>query len=304
MTVTYDEIGVRGKRIAVPAVKIDGHRIVVTGKFLKIARLKEEWYEDVEDPESIIRQLKKSDVRADIFTFWQRLPETEPKYNYFMERDYIAALPIKSFDHWWEKQIRSRTRGLIRKAKKKGVIVKEVDFTDEFIQGVANIFNETPIRQGKPFWHYGKDFEIVKLEFSRYLFREDLIGAFYNDNLIGFIFIAHAGKYAILGQIISMIERRDLAPNNLLIAKAVEMCDRKNIPYLVYLYWGEGTLAEFKRRNGFEKTAIPRYYIPLTLKGKIALKLHLHRGSIGILPKKVQYVLMELKKKWYTARTR
>ena len=36
------------------------------------------------------------------------------------------------------------------------------------------IFNEAAIRQGRPFWHYGKDFETVKRQFSRYLAREHM----------------------------------------------------------------------------------------------------------------------------------
>ena len=144
-----------------------------------------------------------------------------------MEWDDIAVLPVKSYDDWWSKQIKSRTRGLIRKAEKEGVVVREAEFNDDFVRGMVSIFNESAIRQGKPFWHYGKDFETVKREFSRYLFREDLIGAYYNDELIGFIMLAYAGPYAITGQIISKLAHRDKAPNNALLAKAVEICDRK-----------------------------------------------------------------------------
>lgn len=281
-------------------MRIDKKEIIVTGKLIKVARIAEEWYEDVDDPTSVIGKLKNSKTKVDIFTFWQRLPETKPKYNYYLEWDNIAALPVKSFDHWLKKQIKSRTRNLIKKAEKKGVVVKESEFDDNFIQGMTNIFNETPIRQGKPFWHYGKDFKTVKTQFSRYLFREDLIGAYYNDELIGFIMLAYAGKYALTGQIISKNEHRDKAPNNALMAKAVEICEKKKIPYLVYYYWPSGTLAEFKRRNGFEKIALPRYYIPLTFKGKIILKLNFHHGICGIIPEKLKVRLINLRKKWYT----
>ena len=299
MSSSDEVIRVKDREIEVSSIEIDKKDLVVTGKILRIAKIKEEWYEDVEDPALLIEYLKKTRLNADIFTFWQRLPDTKRKYNYYMEWDYIAALTIKDFNHWWEKQIRSRTRGLIRKAERKGVIVREADFNDEFVHGMTHIFNETPIRQGKTFWHYRKDFETVKREFSGYLFREDILGAYYENELIGFIFLAYAGKYAITGQIISMIKHRDKAPNNALIAKAVEICDRKKIPYLVYLNWGDGTLAEFKRRNGFEKTALPRYFIPLTIKGKIALILHLHHSLVDILPKKWKYFLLRLRKRIY-----
>lgn len=297
-----EEISVKGQPVLVDSVRVDTKIIIITGKFLKIARIKDEWYEDVEEPEAMIKALKSIRPTPDIFTFWQRLPETEPKYNYFMEVDNVAAIPIKGYEYWYEKQIDINARRAIKKAEKKGVVVKKAEFNDKFIQGMTEIFNETPIRQGKPFWHYGKNFETVKREFSRYLYREDLIGAYYNNELIGFMFLAYAGKYVLPGQIISKIAHRDKAPNNALIAKAVEICEKKKILYFVYFYWGDGSLAEFKRRNGFEKITLPRYYIPLTIKGKIILKLNLHHSALGIIPEKLKVRLKNMRKQFYTRR--
>ena len=67
--------------------------------------------------------------------------------------------------------------------------------------GITTIFNETPIRQGRHFLHYGKTCETVKREFSRFLFREEIFGAYLKDELVGFIMLANAGRYAVLGQI-------------------------------------------------------------------------------------------------------
>jgi hypothetical protein len=283
-------------------VQILDKRLIVTGRLLKLARIDQEWYFDVEEPESIVEVLRQNSIKVDIFTFWQRLPESIPRYKYHMEWEDIAALPVKSYDYWWSKQIKSRTRGLIRKAEKEGVVVREAEFNDSFVKGMVSIFNESAIRQGKPFWHYGKDFDTVKREFSRYLFREDLIGAYYKDELIGFIMLAHAGPYAMTTQIISKIAHRDKAPNNVLLAKAVEICVRKEIPYLVYLNWGIGSLTEFKRRNGFQKVSLPRYYIPLTIRGKVALRLDLHRGFMGIIPERLKGRLIKLRSLWYERR--
>lgn len=284
------------------SIRIQNSEVMVTGRLIKTARLEEEWYEDVENPEIFIELLKNSSLNADIFTFWQRLPETTPKYHYYMEWEDVAAMQIKSFDSWWQTQIKSRTRGLIRKAKKNGIVLKEATFDDHFVQGMVNIFNETPMRQGKPFLHYGKDFSTVKKQFSRYLDREDLIGAYYNGELIGFIFLAYAVKYALTAQILSKVEHRDKATNNALIAKAVELCDKRGVPYLLYFYWGTGHFSEFKRRCGFQKVPVPRYYVPLTLKGKIVLKLNLHHGLSGILPESLLVLLKNLRKKLYTTK--
>ena len=79
-----------------------------------------------------------------------------------------------------------------------------------------------------------------------------------------------------------MIKHYDKRPANALIAKAVELCEQQGMSYLMYCNYvyndPESSLTEFKRRNGFEQALVPRYYVPLTLKGKIALRLGLHRG--------------------------
>jgi hypothetical protein len=150
-----------------------------------------------------------------------------------MKWDPIAALPIKNYSFWFEKQISAAARNKVRKAQKKGVVVAKVTFTDDFVREMISIFNETPIRQGRRFLHYGKDFATIKRQFSRYLFREEIFGAYLGEELLGFVMLADAGSYISLGQIISKIARRDLAPNNALLAKAVERCAEKRIPYLV-----------------------------------------------------------------------
>ncbi|PXF56321.1 MAG: hypothetical protein C4B58_13920 [Deltaproteobacteria bacterium] len=278
---------------------LDNKKITINGGLIKTARLKDEWYEDIEDPAPLINEIKRSKYKPDIFTFWQRLPETTPKYNYYSEWESIAVIPIKDYDYWWKKQINAKTRNMVRKADKKGVKIKLADFNDEFVKGMRNIFNESPIRQGKPFWHYGKNLETLKKEFSRNLHREDILGAYFNDELIGYIMLAYAGKFAMTTQIVSMIKHRDKAPNNALLAEAIKICDKKKLPYLVYAMWVSGTLGKFKRSNGFERIDLPRYYIPLTAKGKIALNLHLHHGYVGILPERMLKYLIDVRNWWY-----
>lgn len=302
MSVNYAEIGAKGKKIRVPALEISNKTIVATGGRLKIARLREEWDYDVDDPASVIDALKSAGMKADIFTFWQRLPETEPKYDFHMEWENLAVLPVDSYERWWNKQMTSDARRMIRKAQKTGVDTRICEFDDEFIKGVAGIFNESPVRQGKPFWHYGKSWETIKKEFSPDMYKGDVdvIGAYFGNELIGFIALYHTGKFTSIGQILSKISHRDKAPTNALLAKAVEICASKKMPYLVYAFWNDGSsLTDFKERNGFEKVSVPRYFVPLTLKGKLALKLNAHHGLKGIVPAGIKKRLVELRRKWY-----
>jgi hypothetical protein len=73
--------------------------------------------------------------------------------------------------------------------------------------------------------------------------------------------------------------------------------------YCNYVYNDpESSLTEFKRRNGFEKVVLPRYYIPLTLKGKIALGLGFHRRLVERIPKPVVTRLLKIRSYLYERR--
>ena len=278
--------------------------ISVSGRWLKTARVVEEWYEDLDDPECLIVDLINSDLKADLFTFWQRPPNTQPRYLYHTEWESIAVLPVTTYGSWLKTQINCKPRNLIVKARKKGVVVKSAAFDDDFVRGMTAIFNETPVRQGRPFRHYGKSVETVRREFSRYLFREELIGAYFDNELIGFIMLADAGQFAMLSQIISMVRHRDKSPNNALIAKAVEICAERKLPSLVYAMWARGSLGEFKRHNGFMRLDLPRYYVPLNKRGRVALALGLHRHPIDRIPETVVPVLRDLRSRFYALRYR
>jgi len=291
---------INGKPGYIQCVDIEGKTYAINNGLLTIVELEDEWYEDVKNPAKVIDELKKiPGLKADIFKFWQRMPEVEPKYDYYHEFIDIAVLPVTSYDNWWNKQIKSRVRSQIRKSEKDGIEIRETPYDDDFVKGMTAIFNESPIRQGRKFWHYGKDFETVKKQFSRFIHREQMIGAYYQNEMIGFVMLGNAGKFGITGQIISGIKHRDKSPNNALIAKAVEICASQNLDYLIYFYWTEDSLAEFKRRCGFQKETIPQYYVPLTFKGSLAIKYGAHRGVKAMLPEHVKITLKSLRKMWH-----
>ena len=298
------EILVNGAPRKVDCLAIDGQVYSVSKGLTRVATLEEdeEWYEDVRDPDAAIAALRSGSLRADIFSFWQRLPDTQPHFDFYYELEPVAALSITSFDQWWKGQISPKHRNKIRKAEKQGLRVVEANFDDDFVRGMTDIFNETPVRQGRRFWHYGKDFNTVKRQFSRRLYRECLIAAYLEDELVGFMMLADAGNFMYVGQILSKIKHRDKAPNNALIGKAVEICEHRKVPYMVYAHWGAGAFAEFKRQSGFEKTFVPHYFVPLNEWGKLAIRLGLHHGLKGALPEPLKERLKVLRKAWLERR--
>lgn len=295
---------INGSPGRINCIRIAGQTFTISPGPVITVRLENEWYEDLKDPYAVMAALEKCvGCKPDLLTFWQRMPDVEPKYPFHLEWDQIAVLPVKTYDHWWTNQIKSRVRNQIRKAEKGGVVVKETSYNDEFVRGITAIFNESPIRQGRRFWHYGKDFETVKSQFSRYLYREYMIGAYYEEEMIGFMMLGDAGKFGVTGQIISSIQHRDKSPNNALIAKAVEICVERRLNYLIYLFWTDDSLSEFKRRCGFEKVEVPRYYVALSQKGELALRYGAHRGWKGMLPQRVKTSLKRIRNFWHEFRT-
>ena len=295
---------VKGKTISLDAVRIENKEIIVTGKIIRIARVNEEWDEWIDNPEYVVEELKKSSVRADLFTFVQKFSEANPKYNYYMEWDNVAAIPIKDYNHWWTKQINKTVRNKIRKAEKQGVVVKTAIFNQETIQGISSIINETPIRQGKPFWHYGKSLEIIEKEHSTYLDRSCFFGAYFEDELIGFIKLVRGKGFADIMNNLYKVKCRDKAAPNAMIAELIHYCEKENIQYLTYgkyIYGNKGgdQLTDFKKNNGFIKIDIPRYFIPITKKGDIALRLKLHHSAADFLPNKLYNILIEVRKQLY-----
>ena len=112
------------------------------------------------------------------------------------------------------------------------------------------------------------------------------ITAYYEGELIGFIKLMLADKYAMITLILDKTAHRDKAPMNGMIAKAVEICAERNIPYITYTVWRRGEHGQFQESNGFERIPVPEYFIPLTRKGAIALRLGLHKGLRGRFPRK------------------
>jgi len=296
ITLTKDVVYDRGRAVVVPGVQIEDKRLVVEGRFLTVARLRDEWYDELGDPEVVISCLKRCVSVPDLFTFCQRLPDTVPIYSYHHEPELLSAIPLKDFQHWWNHQISSDTRKKAKRPEKRGIEIKEVPLTDDFVRGVMEIFNEAPVRRGKPFWHYGKSFDTVKEELSRNLSRSKFIAAYNGAELAGFVKLNYVPKrFANPGLIVSKLEARKKYVNNGLIAKAVELCCQDGLSYLTYTKWRRGTQADFLIRNGFQKTSVPKYWIPLTTKGKFALKLGLHRNIRAYIPDPIYRSLLGLR---------
>jgi len=287
-------------------MRVCDNEIRVSGGLVKIARLDLDMYHFLSDPMAMIEALRASEERVDLFTFTQTVVDNKPKFSYPMEWENLAVLPITTFDEWWDKQIGFKARNKAKQAEKKGVVLREVPFGGDLVGGIWQIYNETPVRQGRRYPHFGKDLETVYREAATYLEYSTFIGAFIGDELIGFIKMVadEAGVQAGLMNIVSKISHRDKAPTNALMAQAVRSAAARGIKNIVYSHYAYGkrerdNLTDFKERNAFVRVDLPRYYVPLTALGRMALGLGLHHRFVDRLPQDFGEKLRELRSKWY-----
>jgi hypothetical protein len=203
------EIRLSGKNTLVPAAEVCGRTVVARGGYIKIASVHDEVLAEgelVKDPEAFVAALKQSGLKADVLTFFQRPPDVTPKFHHHFDWDNYAVVDTSNFDAWWEK-LPQEARKNTRRSAKRGVIVKTVPYDDALAQGIHKLCNESPVRQGKPFWHYGKDFETVKREHGTFPERSEFVAAYFQDELIGFIKMVYTDRQRALRQ--TSVERAD-----------------------------------------------------------------------------------------------
>lgn len=286
-------------------------QINLSGGRVRIGKLDADGYHFLDDPRPLIAALRQQPDRPDLFTFVEKLSVKERRFRYPMEWENFAVIPITTFDEYFKNQILTVARNRARQASKKGVVLREVPLDQELVRGIWEIYNETPIRQGRPYPHYGKDLETVYREEATFPECSAFTGAFLGDELIGFIKIVwdESKTQAGLMNILSKIGQRDKSPTNALICEAVKMCERRGISNLLYGNYAfggrsEDNLTDFKQKTGFQRVEVPRYYVPLTAWGSVALRLGLHRRLVDRLPESVSNKLRAWRAEWYQWRNR
>ena len=259
---------------------------------VKIAHDVQEYEKNILPRDDFIEKLRERDI--DIYTFLDRkwcCPILNSLANWIREDDNVGLLEIKDYDSWWQ-AIGKKTRNMVRKAEKNGVKVEVVAPSDKLAEGIWKIYNETPIRQERAFPHYGESLELVMG--NMYAAKNNtFIGAYIDGELLGFIQIIYGDNIAIISNILSLQQHWDKSLNNALLAKAVEVCVSKGQKWLMYGRIGNHpSLDKFKENNGFAKFQITRYYVPITGKGRLAIRLGLHKDLKDALPNSVKYPLI------------
>jgi hypothetical protein len=283
-------VRIRGQDTELPSARVCGCVVFRTGKLLRVGELfDEELLEARERPElkELLEEVRSGPLALDIFKVGRAYLDVELDLDCPRDYDNLAVANTCNFEDWWT-SLPQASRKNVRLAEKRGVLVRPVPFDDALVEGIKSIYDESPVRQNKRFWHYGKSLEQVRLENATYLARSQFVGAYLDDELIGFIKFIRVDKTAVLIQILAKDSERERKPMNALVSGTVALCNEQGLTSLVYGRYrygaGESSLAEFKRRNGFSEVAYPVYIVPLTRWGKVGVSRGLHKGLREVLP--------------------
>jgi len=288
----------------VPTEAVDGYDVIVVGRWPRIAMLHdEEWQEGMNetDPFAYARRVSESTLRAEIFSVAGEL-DRPVRGDLFHEMDNVAVINTNDFSGWWTGLPQSARKNA-RRAKRRGVEMRSVALDESFARGIKAIYDETPLRQGRPFWHYGKDIEQIIHENGTYGDRCEFLGAYVDEELIGFMKWVYVDRTARIMQILCLNSHQDKRPSIALIVRAAEICSQNGIGFLIYGKYTYGrkedaSITIFKKRLGFVQKDFPRYYLPLTVRGELALKLRMHRHLNEVLPASVIRILNTMRAKY------
>ena len=262
--------------------------------FVKLAADYKEYEKDVVANEELSQKLRERGV--DVFSLLERkwcFSIANPPKSWAKTKDNIAILDMASYDEWW-KNISKKTRNMVRKAEKSGIVTKTARPNQELAEGIWKIYNETPIRQERGFPHYGTPLKNV-VESVLSAQNSTYIGAYLENELVGFIQLVQGNDIVVISQILSLQKHMDKAVNNALVAKAVETCANMGARWIMYGRMGNHpSLDIFKQSNGFTQFQLSRYFIPITRKGKIAVELGLQRDLKDSLPQPVKHALFPI----------
>jgi hypothetical protein len=284
-------------------------RLMVSGCLVRTATVwDEEWVAtQSEDPAVLSRAIKEARL-ADIFAFSLRGRFEQHTYIYPNVLENDAVVRLSSFENWWH-DLPQESRKNVRRSQRRGLVTSVVDFDDTLVKGITAIYNELPVRQGRRFNHYGKSSEAAKIENQTYLDRSIFIGAYLASELVGFMKLVIVGNMARIMQILSLEAHADKRPTNALLAKAVQACCERNLKSLIYGRYVYGNkenspMTEFKRRNGFKRMDYPRYFVPLTPFGSVAIHCGLHLGLSRLLPERIITLLLNRRAAFYARKMR
>jgi ribosomal protein S18 acetylase RimI-like enzyme len=205
-----------------------------------------------------------------------------------MEWESVAAVSLVSFKEWWQ-ALPQETRKNVRRSQKRGVVISVRGLDEDVVEAIRGVNDDSPLRQGVKNAYFGLSSEDTLKRYGEFNGRCDFVCAYSGEEMIGFLHLVYREGVAAILNLTVKPTHFDKRPANALLSSAIEICEERRIPYVSYGLYNYGnkrdsSLREFKIRNGFKESLVPRYFVPITPWGRACMKANLHRGLIGTLP--------------------
>jgi L-amino acid N-acyltransferase YncA len=255
---------------------------------ITIAKDPDEYEKDIIPSPQFLTKLKKRE--ADVFSFVERswcFKMPNPPSEWKTSEDNVALLTIDSYKSWLKGVTKKTHHNPVKRALKKGVTVGQAEANGELFEAIWRIYNETPVRQDRAFTHYGLTLEAVTNTFTNEANNPEsfFVAAYFEGSIVGFMQVKIHGQTAAIRQILSLIEHSRKSINKAMIAKTVEVCSLHGVRWIVYARMGNHpSLDKFKEENGFVRFDVRRFYVPLSRKGKLAMRIGLHKDLKDSMP--------------------
>lgn len=310
-------VSIKGQAQRRPTLEIQGRLWVAHGKWLRRAEIwDEQWCDQSHDPtgpltidpKSVAQVLVERPGFADLFSFeW---PPSQPLdlqgLHHAIRWTNRAVLPTLDPARWWA-ELPQETRKNVRRAERRGVKIREVTWSADLARAIKRIYDESPLRQGRAFWHYGKSLEQVMQDNATYLDRATFLGAYIEDELVAFMKWVKVNDQGRIMQILALQAHQDKRPLISLIAHAVTVCHRQNLTGLIYgqMTYGakaQSSMMEFKRRLGFSQEEVRNLVVAVTPKGRWALRWGWDQSWLERLPGPWIQGVLKLRAWWLARR--
>jgi len=241
------------------------------------------------------------DVRAsgaDLFVWSDRtfLGEASPDLqgNFFTKEtvESIALLKLSTYDDWWNQSERHKVRNTVRKAGKAGVQVRQLDLRqlNGIIDGLYEIYHDTPIRQGRRYIGYLVTKPQLRTRF-RNLQNSIVIGAFLDEKIVGFVHVILGDRGASVRSLVSIERYMGVGVNNAILASAIETLCERGFQYFTYARMGyQRNLDMFKLSNGFRRFPLTTHFLALSSRGMLATHFYL-QSEAPLSAEKTRFLL-------------
>lgn len=223
--------------------------------------------------------------------------------------DNRSCLRVEDPDYWGKKVVAKDVRESLRRIRREGVEVREMPFNASSCEDISTLFNESPIRQGKRYWHYGKSAAQIQEELSPLASRSLYVGAYHRGRLVGFTQVVRLESIGVLRtvHVLGSLVSRKVRPVTAMIDWMVRYGWENGFQRIVYGKHDYGnasndSLTAFKSRHGFRSEPLRIDYHCLCPQGAWYLAAGLHRNLREMTPRHLALFLKKARSRLISAK--